>query len=249
MAINTEYVTAPDPAPPGSLAGLGRLPAVDERSRQARYAMEAPRTDITYRNWLSPAWGPWPAVLDQGRTSQCVAYSAAKYLLTHRIVNRPYESCESFYKRCQKVDEWPGEDYDGTSVNASCKVLRADGFISKWTWAFETEPVIRHILEIGPVMLGTDWTMDMFTPDRWGYIWPTGTSVGGHAYLLIGANRLRQNPDKTRGAVRILNSWGPNWGHYKGRAWMSFDTLDKLMKGLSRWPGEAAAPIETQLPR
>lgn len=249
MVVNTEHVNAPDPELPGSITGLGRLPAIDDRSRLPRFAMAAPRTEKTFRNWLSPEWGPWPAVLDQGSTSQCVAYSAAKYLLTHRIVNRPHESCVSFYHRCQKVDEWPGEDYDGTSVNAACKVLRSDGLISGWTWAYEVDPITRHVLELGPVILGTDWTMDMFTPDRYGYIWPTGESVGGHAYLIIGVNSIRKNPDGTVGAVRILNSWGPNWGHYKGRAWVSFDSLRQLLQGLESWPGEAAAPIEIGLPR
>ncbi len=42
------------------------------------------------------------------------------------------------YKRAQQLDEWPGEDYGGSSVNAACKVLRERGFIifcrgvSKW---------------------------------------------------------------------------------------------------------------------
>lgn len=246
--ITTEHVRAPDVDPRVSLTGLGRLPAIDERSHYPRFAMASPPTEKTFRNWLSPEWGPWPAVLDQGNTSECVAYSAAKFLLTHRIVNRPHETCNSFYNRCKHVDEWPGTDYDGTSVNAAMKVLRSDGLISGWTWAFDVPTVVRHILEVGPVLVGTDWTMDMFMPDRYGYIWPTGENVGGHAYELVCANTLRKNPDGTIGAVRKLGSWGPNWGQ-KGRAWISFGTLEKLLHGLSHWPGEAAAPIEVGLPR
>lgn len=243
------HITAAEVDPRASLTGLGRLPAIDDRSNLPRFAMSAPKTEKTFRNWLSPATAQWPRVLDQGNTSECVAYSTAKFLLTHRIVNYPQESCNSFYKRCQLVDEWPGTDYDGTSVNAAMKVLRADGLISSWTWAFERDPVIRHILEVGPVVAGTDWTMDMFTPDRWGYIWPTGENAGGHAYLWLGANTLRKNPDGSIGAVRGLNSWGPNWGPNKGRFWMSFGTVEKLLRGLGQWSGEAAAPLEVQFPR
>lgn len=227
---------------------LGRIPAIDARSHLPRFAMAAPRTDRTFRNWLSPGWREWPAVLDQGATSQCVAYSATKYLLTHPIVNRPHVSCEALYRRAQQLDEWPGEAYDGTSVNAGCKALRELGLVSGWTWAFEAEPAIRHCLEIGPVMLGTDWTVGMFDPDRNGYIWPNGGIVGGHAYLMVGVNQIRRNPGGTLGAVRILNSWGAGWGQ-KGRAWMAIDALERLLQGLGPWPGEAAVPIEVQRPR
>ena len=240
---------AVDEAPRGGLEGLGRLPAIDERSHYSRYAMAAPQTTLAFRNWLSPRWQEWPRVLDQGGTSECVAYSATKFLLTHPIVNRPQESCNSFYKRCQQIDEWPGEDYDGTSVNASMKILKQDGLISGYTWAFEMEPVRRHVLEIGPVCVGTDWTIDMFTPDRWGYIWPTGAAAGGHAYLIIGASNRRNNPDGSKGAFRIINSWGPKWGPHNGRAWISYGVMEKLIRGLGKWPGEAAAPVEVQLPR
>lgn len=246
MTITTEYTIAPDAEAPGSLIGLGRLPAIDERSRSPRFAMAAPRTQRTHRTWASLAKPGWPAVLDQGATSECVAYSCSKFLLSSPIVNIPKTSCNVLYRRAQELDEWPGTNYDGTSVNAGMKVLREQGLISGWTWAFEVQAVVRHLLEIGPVVLGTDWTRDMFTPDRWGYIWPTGSVDGGHAYEAIGANMLRRNPDKTTGAIRLLNSWGPNWGD-NGRAWMSLEALAKLLQGLAGWPGEAAAITEVKI--
>jgi hypothetical protein len=82
----------------------------------------------------------------------------------------------------------------------------------------------------------------MFDPDGAGYIWPKGAVVGGHAYMLAAINRNRENPDGTRGAVRVLNSWG-QWGQ-AGRAWMSFGSLERLMRGLVGWPGEAATANE-----
>lgn len=241
-------VTAIDPKEAGDQRRLGRLPAIDERSRQPQFAMKLEPSKRKSRNWLSPKWREWPAVLDQGDTSQCVAYSATKFLLTHPIVNRPSVSCEDLYNRAQKLDEWSGEDYDGTSVNAGMKALRDLGFISGWTWAFDVETVVRHLLEVGPVCLGTDWTNDMFNPDTKGYIHPTGHLSGGHAYLAVGVNRSRKNPDGSLGAIRILNSWGPNWGD-NGRAWLSFKDLEILLRGMSGWPGEAAAPTEVKLLR
>lgn len=247
--LNPEFVSAPDAVIiPGSMQRLGRLPAIDERSKQARFAMSAPKPTRSFRNWLSPKWRHWSSVLDQGATSQCVAYAATKFLLTHPIVNRPRDTPQVLYDRAQRLDEWEGTNYDGTSVNAGMKALREDGLISAWTWAFEVEPIIRHILEVGPVVVGTDWTDGMFSVDGNGYIWPSGRLVGGHGYLLVCANNNRVNPDGTIGAVRKLGSWGSQWGQ-KGRAWITYGVLNQLMKGLSHWPGEAAAPIEEQLPR
>lgn len=216
---------------------LGRLPAIDERDR--RFSMLAPRTDRTFRSWLSsgPAW-------DQGATSQCVAYAANRLLLSHNTVNKPLDHVE-LYRDCQDNDEWPGNDYSGTSVRAAMKVLKQRGLIESYSWAFEPEQVIRHTLEVGPVVLGVDWTTGMFTPVN-GYITPGGEIVGGHAILGIAVNRRRQNPDGTVGAIRLLNSWGSSWGE-KGRCWLSFYDLGRLMRGLSRWPGEAATATEIRV--
>lgn len=233
-------IKIPDPAEPGQLKSLGRLPAVDVRDR--RFAMPAPPSTRTFRNWLSrdTAW-------NQGNTPQCVSYAANRFLVSHKVVNDPPMSFSAFYHECQLVDEWPGENYDGTSVRAAFKVLQRRGYVSSYGWAQEVEPVVRHILEVGPVVIGIDWTYDMFTPDPKGYVWPTGNIAGGHAVLLTCANTLRKNSDGTIGAVRITNSWSPLWGE-RGRAWLSFQSLQKLLDGLSGWPGEAATAIELQRP-
>jgi hypothetical protein len=177
-------------------------------------------------------------------TSQCVAYSANRWLLSHRTVNRPLDHVE-LYRDCQDNDEWPGSDYEGTSVRAAFKVLKRRGLVESYSWAFEPEQIIRHMLETGPVVLGVDWTEDMFTVDSHGYIHPNGSVIGGHAILAIAVNRKRLNHDGTIGAVRLLNSWG-EWGQ-KGRAWLSIDDLAKLMQGISPWPGEAATAMEIRV--
>jgi hypothetical protein len=149
----------------------------------------------------------------------------------------------ALYRECQLVDEWPGEDYDGTSVRALFKVLQRVGIVSEYRWAFECEAVIDHVLMHGPVVMGTSWHNDMFDPDRWGYIQPTGEIMGGHAWLIIGAARDRKNPDGSKGAVRMVNSWGPNWGRQQGRAWITFEHLDHLIKDY----GEACTATELRL--
>lgn len=216
------------------LAGLGRLSAPDPRDH--RFLLPRAASSRTFRSWLAP--GP---VLDQGGTSQCVAYAGGKYLLTHPVVNK-LPHLPTLYTDCQRVDEWPGEDYDGTSVRALMKVLKARGQITEYRWAFDIGTLIGALLDRGPIVMGTNWYMDMFMPDSHGYIEPTGSFVGGHAYLLVACNMNRVNPNGTRGAVRMINSWGPGWGQ-SGRAWITLSHLEYLLEDY----GEAAMATEIKL--
>jgi hypothetical protein len=224
-----------------NLAGLGRLEPPD-RDKDLDYLLPrrtAQAKAITYRMWFSPE------VLDQGSTPQCASYSGIKWLTSHPVINIAPWPPEWLYKEAQKVDEWPGEDYDGTSVRAVFKVLKREGFVSEYRWAFDLETVVNHVLTVGPLVMGTLWDADLANPDRWGYIRP-GPDIDrvqeGHAWTIIGANRKRPNPGEgTIGAVRIINSWGDKWGD-KGRAWMSFQSLAKLIK----LRGEACAASEVK---
>jgi C1A family cysteine protease len=234
-------IKIPEPAAPGTLFRLGRMPAIDSRDR--RFSVAAKKTDRTFRSWLAPG-----TPFNQGNTPQCVAYSANGYLVSHRIVNKPVNHAE-LYKLCQENDEWDGTDYEGTSVRAAMRVLKQSGYISSYNWAFEPEAVIRHLLEVSPVILGVDWLEGMWDTDKDGYIHATGSAYGGHAILAVAVNRNRINPDETKGAIRLLNSWGRGWGDKgSGRAWLGFNDLALLMKGIDpRWPGEAATATELRV--
>jgi hypothetical protein len=147
------------------------------------------------------------------------------------------------YREIVLLDEWSENDYEasgsednmqfGTSVRAGMKALQARGLISSYRWAWDAETVARWIWTSGPVVCGTDWTQDMFYPDRSTYfIEPTGQVVGGHAYILDGVNmHLRK--------FRMLNSWGP-WG----KGWGAFLSFDSVAELLSR-DGECAMAVES----
>jgi C1A family cysteine protease len=182
-------------------------------------------------------------VLDQGASSQCVAFATVGYLTAHPVVNKAIDTSE-LYTACQRVDEWDGEDYDGTSVRAAFKVLLDRGYVSAYQWAWDAATVAAHILATGPVVVGTNWHRDMFTPTAAGYVTPTGPVDGGHAYLLVAVNLKRQNPDGTVGAFRLRNSWGPGWGASgDGRAWISVEDMDQLIHA----DGDACAAVEQKL--
>lgn len=222
--------------------GLGRK-APPDRSGDMNYLLPRPRgsllAGIDSRLWYSSG------VLDQEATSQCVAFSGFKYLTTGPVMNRhPHQTPAEIYGECLKNDEWEGEDWDGgTSVRALFKVLKNWGYISEYRWAFDVETVVGHLLTKGPVVVGTNWYHDMFMPhDRTGYMSVTGPVVGGHAWLLIGAYKNKYNPDKTRGAIRMINSWGKGWGQY-GRAWITFGDMNRLIKE----DGEACVATELRI--
>jgi hypothetical protein len=226
----------------GETRRFGRLPSVDERDR--RYRAAAPRTDVTRKMHFDP-----PPILDQGNTSQCVIYGGDTLMTAAPVRNMSFGTAArrlQVYKEVQRLDEWEGENYEGTSVRAMMKWFQEHGQITSYGWANEAEAVMRHILGFAPMLVGFDWTENMDQPDRKGYIWPTGRTVGGHAFVLIGADRNRKNPDGTKGAFRMVNSWGYDWGQ-KGRAWLTIDTVQKLLDGLDSWPGEAATAAEVKV--
>jgi hypothetical protein len=140
------------------------------------------------------------------------------------------------YYFAQLLDEWEGTNYDGTSVRGGAKVAHKAGFISSYKFARTLDAVLYHILEHGPVVMGTSWYSGMNSPnERTGIITPTGRTIGGHAYLAYGAN-------VSKGLLSIRNSWGLDWG-IKGRARLSFENVERLLEQR----GEACTPVEIKV--
>lgn len=216
---------------------LGRLPAIDFRDR--RHLMAAKRTTRTTRYWDTEA------ILDQGATSQCVAFAWTCLLKTGPVKNtKALPECDEIYRMAQSVDEFPDDvPYDGTSVRAGAKVLQQLGYLGGYVWAESARQVANFVLSTGPVVLGTDWLEEMLEADANGFIRAKGESYGGHAYCVVGVNTELRCPGGTVGALRIANSWGTSWGD-NGRAWLSLADADLLIK---HW-GEAAAPKEVKKP-
>jgi hypothetical protein len=211
--------------------GLGRLPSIDDRDvKFPMRAALAPVPEPVTRYWY------FRNVLDQGNTPQCVGHAWRGWLQSAPVIYKLADpDAHKIYFEAQKVDEWPGEGYEGTSVRAGAEYLNTMGHVAQYLWAFDAETVIKYLLTTGPVVMGTSWYNSMFDPDSKGNLKvdPASGFAGGHAWLLYGANR------KTK-KVRMVNSWGTGWGQ-KGKAWLSFDALGTL---LSEYDSEACTASE-----
>ncbi len=210
---------------------LGRIESKDPRDKS--FPMKAalpPVPDRRYRYWNQSSW--WG---DQGEKPHCVGYSWNHWLLDGPVTHKgELPVPDVIYEAAQRVDEWEGNDYDGTSVRAGAKVLQSWGKIKEYRWTLDVEDIIAALLTTGPVVVGTVWYRRMFLPDSAGMVKPEGSIVGGHAYLLNGVNR-------DKGLLRIKNSWGRGWG-VKGNAWISFDHMQDLLSQ----DGEACLAIEVK---
>ena len=172
-------------------------------------------------------------VLDQNGFPRCVGYAWHGWLRCTPLRTLLGPSADTIYQEAQKVDEWEGEGYDGTSVRAGAKYLQAQGRVGEYLWAEEDQTVRRWLATKGPVVLGTDWYTGMFSPGSDGVVRLTGQVEGGHAYLCIGYSDTRQ-------AFRCINSWGSGWGQ-KGRFWLTYAALALLLQGGN---GEACGAVE-----
>lgn len=217
----------------------GRLYAPDPRDRMyalvPRARMLIPRLSIVWRT------GP---ILDQGASPQCVGFSWYQFLLSAPVMKRSrvLPSPSTIYHRAQEIDEWPGTNYEGSSVRAGAKALCAAGVLKEYRWALNASDLKNFVLSRGPLVVGTDWFSRMSTPKvihnrkhncEDSYLEVDGSNEGGHAWEVNGYSNSRD-------AYRMTNSWGTTWGEH-GRAWIERKSLEYLIFSAN---GEACSAVE-----
>lgn len=163
--------------------------------------------------------------LDQGREGACTGFGTT-HVLASTPNSRPgvtYDTAIGIYQEAKRQDEWPGEDYDGSSVNGAMKAARLKGYITEWHWC-KTLAEIQHALSYhGSVVIGVNWYEDMFEPDVNKTVHIGGALAGGHALMLAGY----QSYNGAR-RYRLENSWGKTWGD-NGGCWISESDLMRLL--------------------
>lgn len=155
-----------------------------------------------------------PVKLDQGPIGACTGFGWA-----HEIAARPKpdatitnEYALSIYYRAQQLDEYPGEDYEGSSVLGGAKAVMELGKLREYRWALgpgaeaAENDLALAVGYKGPAVMGTNWYEGMMEPDVDGYLRPTGNIVGGHCYLVHGYN--------IKWGYKVWNSWGTGFYGY-----------------------------------
>ena len=225
-------------------------PRHDERSRAYSVADSVSATEPD----VETVWETGP-IIDQGSEGACVGFA-----WTDEFTAEPYPDiwvdaaiatryARDHYHAAQVIDEWPGEEYSGTSVLAGAKVAVERGLIGEYQWALSTDYVKYAVTQLGPVVLGIPWYSEMYSTDEAGRViayHDMNNFVGGHAITLTGYYPTREfrysdGRRETVGQVfRWTNSWGSGYG-VGGHGFVTFGDLDRLLNTYG-WPGEACIP-------
>jgi hypothetical protein len=202
-----------------------RKVSFDERSRQFPIRTLVPQKPVT-RTWNCKTY------LDQGQEGACVGFGWSHELAaTPKVIHVTNKSAHDLYKQAQTLDEFPGENYDGTSVIAGAKAVLADGFMKEYRWAFGLDDMILALSHAGPVVLGLNWYRGMMDPDKNGFLVPDNNLAGGHCILANGVNVEQK-------FITVHNSWGKSWGK-NGEAKISFADMTRLLAE----QGEVCVPV------
>lgn len=220
--------------------------------RSLRYPVRTALGDAVERR--SKFWRASPIRLDQGSEGACVGFGWTAEALAKpgvvQIGDGHWADAEWFalemYRAAQRVDEWPGEAYEGTSVLAGAKIMQRSGLIGSYRWAFSIDDVIDALCAPardggGPVVIGIPWRESMYETRPGGLVEVDGTVVGGHCILLTGYHtRLRiwkEGWRKRFEVVRWRNSWGMSYG-VRGDGYIRPEDLEALLADA----GEACVP-------
>lgn len=231
---------------------VDRLVEFDEKSRNYRAVDGIEDKPLRSKQWECNTYN------DQGSEGACVGFAWSHELAAKpKVVDTDAEFALSIYRRARELDDWPGEDYSGTSVLAGVKAVmehvnsKGNSLIGEYRWAFGAEDVVRTLGYHGPVVLGIEWHSSQYYPDENGRIWLNGDVVGGHAILAKGIDIAWKDPngpqtydniDDLNSLIHLHNSWGKDWG-IGGDAWFTVYELNYL---LGR-DGEACIPMKRKL--
>lgn len=177
-------------------------------------------------------------VRDQGKEGSCTGHAlaaVAEMLYWRKLGNPPDFSERWAYEKSKKYDEWPGEDYDGSSIRGAVKAWSKEGICEEKHWPYKPGkrgtpgpkaaenaalyPVekyerclglenMKHAIHYrGAIIVGASIHRGWFEAKGKKIIGfaPDKDIVGGHAFIMVGYN-------DSKGFFWVKNSWGSEWG-------------------------------------
>ncbi len=203
-------------------------------------------------------------ILDQGTEGACTGFAlatVANFLLRTRDVEpvKNPVSAQMLYTMARRYDEWPGEDYDGSSARGAMKGWHKHGVCDDSLWPKKkgdtalrpdrAEDALRRplgayfrvnhkdlvamhsaISEVG-VLYATATVHAGWDAPKKGVIEHSDQIEGGHAFAIVGYDEA---------GFWIQNSWGPGWGD-GGYALLTYD--DWLENGSDVWVARLGAYV------
>ncbi len=213
-----------------------------------------------YRQWQVP-------ILDQGQEGACTGFglaTVANYLLRRRrVVPDPIPvSPRMLYEMARRYDEWPGENYSGSSARGAMKGWHKHGLCEEKVWPYKLKRNDQGLNELRTSdafkrPLGAYYRVnhkDLISMHsamaEVGILYATSAvhmgwrNVGKDGIVhynstVIGGHAFAIVAYDSRG-FWIQNSWGNDWGH-EGFALVSYD--DWLQNGSDIWVARLGAPI------
>jgi hypothetical protein len=215
-------------------------------------------------------------VLDQGREGACTGFGLAamiNYLQWrrngYRVQRLSNVSPRMLYHMARLYDEWPGEDYEGSSCRGAMKGWHRHGVCRENLWPYRNrtgrvvfvEPKKGWREDAAGRPLGAYYRIDKESiADMQSAIYEVGAiycAAQVHAGWFLGttANPPVIQPSNeitgghafamvgfTSDGFIVQNSWGPDWG-YHGFAILTYE--DWVENGYDAWVAVLGAPVRT----
>jgi hypothetical protein len=142
---------------------------------------------------------------------RCVGWSFEQFCEAAPMMTKPGAVTGYYwYDLAQDNDEWPGRNYEGSSVRGMMKGAEKKGVIKSYTWGSSHEESAHWLLYgFGTLIVGSNWYAEMSEVDSKGFMREPASSlstpIGGHAYLIFWY-------DEKEDAYWTRNTWGTAFG-------------------------------------
>ena len=224
----------------------------------------------SFRNYPPELKGP---VLDQGQEGACTGFGLAavgNYLLWSRQIVRDSGrvSPRMFYEMARRYDEWPGENYSGSSARGAMKGWHKHGVCAETEWPYKVSKAgtltQARATDAARRPLGAYFRVNhenlvsmhsalaeagiLYATSKvhegWGQVKADGKIPYDPKLKLVGGHAFAIVGYEQDG-FWIQNSWNTSWGR-QGFGQISYD--DWIANGTDVWVARLGAPVVLKQP-